>query len=119
MEMKRHPIVNGDLSGIPKYEHFLFTIDDELGVKSYVVCGEVRGIIEDLFVFGGGCCYEAEDVKAWMELPEPFTPNDCNMCAYWKEWTDEFGAGNAECALHKNVPFTKIKLRECPLKSRN
>lgn len=51
--MKWNPIIDGDLSGIPKYEHFLFTIDDELGVKSYVVCGEVRGIIEDLFVWGG------------------------------------------------------------------
>lgn len=85
MEMKWHPIVNGDLSGIPKYEHFLFTIDDELGVKSYVVCGEVRGIIEDLFVFGGGCCYEAENVKAWMELPEPFNQERHIKCVLTDE----------------------------------
>lgn len=85
MEMKWHPIVNGDLSGIPKYEHFLFTIDDELGVKSYVVCGEVRGIIEDLFVFGGGCCYEAENVKAWMKLPEPFNQDRHIKCVLTDE----------------------------------
>lgn len=116
MEMKWHPIVNGDLSGIPKYEHFLFTIDDELGVKSYVVCGEVRGIIrgiiEDLFVFVGWRCYEAEKVKAWMELPEPFTPNDCNMCAYWKQWTDEFGDRWSKCELW-NEPF---RMDDCPLR---
>lgn len=30
MEMKWHPIVNGDLSGIPTNEQFLFTVFDEM-----------------------------------------------------------------------------------------
>ena len=29
MEMKWHPIINGDLSGIPRDEEFLFTVFDE------------------------------------------------------------------------------------------
>lgn len=103
--MKWHPINDGDLSGIPKYEYFLFTIDDERGVKPYVICGEVRGNIEDLFVWGEGDCYEAENVEAWMKLPEPYQPGTCEICKHWKEWIDEFGDSCAECELIENPPF--------------
>ena len=34
MEMKWHPIVNGDLIGIPINEEFLFTVFDEIDDKS-------------------------------------------------------------------------------------
>lgn len=112
--MKWNPIIDGDLSGIPKYEHFLFTIDDELGVKSYVVCGEVRGIIEDLFVWGEGCCYEAENVKAWMELPEPYVPGSCDICKHCRVWIDGFGDRWSKCELMGIVPF--VPLKKCPLK---
>ncbi len=112
--MKWHPINDGDLSGIPKYEYFLFTIDDERGVKPYVICGEVRGNIEDLFVWGEGYCYEAKNVKAWMELPPPFKPNDCNRCAHWRVWIDGFGDRWSKCELMDIVPF--VPLKKCPLK---
>lgn len=36
MEMKWHPIVNGDLSGIQQQETLLFTIFDERQNENYV-----------------------------------------------------------------------------------
>ena len=39
MDMKWHPIVNGDLSGIPINEEFLFTVFDEIADKHYVIKG--------------------------------------------------------------------------------
>ena len=122
MEMKWHPIINGDLSGIPINEEFLFTVFDEIDDKTYVIKGLVTNgwpgsnpykVLETTV---RGCRYHnSKKVKAWMELPSPFHPNDCNKCAYWNEWKDEFGDGNAECELDKNVPFTKIKPGECRL----
>lgn len=97
--MKWNPIVDGDLNGIPKYESFLFTIVDERGVKPYVICGEVRGNIEDLFVWGEGYCYEAENVKAWAEVPEPYEPGGCDMCKHRKQWTGEIGDRLTGCEL--------------------
>ena len=34
MEMKWHPIVNGDLSEVPRDEEFLFSIFDERGKET-------------------------------------------------------------------------------------
>lgn len=36
MEMKWHPIIDGDLSGIPINEEFLFTVFDEEDGETYV-----------------------------------------------------------------------------------
>lgn len=41
MKMKWHPIVNGDLSGIPINEEFLFTVFDEIDDQTYVIKGLV------------------------------------------------------------------------------
>lgn len=118
MEMKWHPVVNGDLSEAPRDEDIIFTVFDKNTKEVYTA----RGIINDCMLGHGYVCVglmdfpiEVANVKAWMELPPPFKPNDCNKCAYWNEWTDEFGDGSAECELHKNVPFTKIKFGKCPL----
>lgn len=89
MEMKWHPIVNGDLNGIPRDEYILFTVLNK-------VTGEVRtgtGMVEDyfiekygyVFIAGVNCPIDIKSLKAWAELPQPFHPNDCNMCAYWSE----------------------------------
>lgn len=82
MEMKWHPIVNGDLSGIPINEQFLFTVFDEIDDQTYVIKGLVTNgwpgssqykVLETTV---RGCRYhKAKKVKAWMELPEPYEPN--------------------------------------------
>ena len=118
MEMKWHPIENGDLTGIQQQETLLFTIFDERHNENYVATGwilendgewEVRGV--DPWGLNSN---ETKRVKAWMELPSPFHPSDCNRCEHLEEWCDEFGAGRW-CELLKNVPFTEIKPGDCPL----
>lgn len=44
MDMKWHPIVNGDLSGIQQQETILFTLFDERQNENYVATG---WILED------------------------------------------------------------------------
>lgn len=119
MEMKWHPIEDGNMKGIPRDEEIIFTVLDEDTGEFHTAAGK----IEEYFlkkrghVFVGRPGYPVDSItlKAWMKLPGPYKPGECNKCAYWNEWTDEFGDGNAECELHKNVPFTKIKPGECPL----
>lgn len=86
MEMKWHPIIDGDLSGIPINEQFLFTVFDEIDNKTYVIKGLVTNgwpggwpgsnpykVLETTV---RGCRYhKAKKVKAWMKLPEPYKPN--------------------------------------------
>lgn len=119
MEMKWHPIEDGNMKDVPRDKDILFTVCDEDTGEVFTGVGKVDEyfLMKRRHVFIGVTSYpfDAESLKAWTELPEPFTPNDCNKCSYWNEWTDEFGDGNAECELHKNVPFTKIKPGECPL----
>lgn len=116
MEMKWHPIEDGDLSGIPQNEDILFTIFDERHNENYVATGWVLENQGEWEVGGvdpwGLNSNETKKVKAWMELPEPFHPNDCNMCAYWKERTDEFGDRWSKCELW-NEPFA---MADCPLR---
>ena len=106
MEMKWHPIENGDLSGIPRDERLLFTGIDcgEL----YVDFGYIESRLGDhVFVYSGDneIPIEAKEFIAWMEIPEPFKPGRCENCKHWKEWIDEYGDDCAECALIENPPF--------------
>lgn len=119
MEMKWHPIVNGDLSGIPTNEQFLFTVFDEIDDKTYVIKGLVTNgwpgsnqykVLET--TVRGYRYHKAKKVKAWMELPSPFHPNDCNMCAHYSVWVDEFGDRLTKCELW-NEPFA---MDDCPLR---
>ena len=84
MDMKWHPIENGDLSGIPQNEDILFTIFDERHHENYVATGWILEHEGELEVRGvdpwGLNSNETKKVKAWMEFPSPFHPNDCNMC---------------------------------------
>lgn len=41
MEMKWHPIVNGDLSEVPLFDDVLFTIINEDTGELYVICDEL------------------------------------------------------------------------------
>lgn len=116
MDMKWTPIIDGDLSGIPQQKNLLFTLFDERRNENYVATGwilEYEGALEVRGVDPWGInSNETKKVKAWMEFPQPFTPNDCNKCAYWNEWTDEFGDRWSKCELW-NEPF---RMDDCPLR---
>lgn len=115
MEMKWHPIVDGDLRGIPIDVELLFTIFDEEDGESYVTaCWTEAGFEGSLSVSSGMRYYEAKNVMAWMDLPLPYKPkNKCLSCKHLEEWCDEFGERWLECDLRKNVP---IKPEDCPLR---
>ena len=93
MEMKWTPIIDGDLSGIQQQETLLFTIFDERQNENYVTTGWILENEGELQVRGvdpwGLNSNETKKVKAWMELPSPFHPNDCNRCEHLEEWCDE------------------------------
>lgn len=116
MEMKWHPIVNGDLSGIQQQETILFTLFDERQNENYVTTGWILENEGELVVRGvdpwGLNSNETKKVKAWMELPEPFQPNDCKMCAHYRVFVDEFGDRWTKCEL-RNEPF---RMNDCPLR---
>lgn len=116
MEMKWTPIIDGDLSGIPQDEEFLFSIFDERGKETYVATGWIIDDGEGLELRGvdpwGLNSNETIKVKAWMELPSPFHPNDCNMCAHYRVWIDGFGDRWSKCELW-NEPFAMV---DCPLR---
>lgn len=111
MEMKWNPIVNGDLSGVPKDKRLLFTGIDQDGL--YVDFGYADSYLEKqaMISIGFGITAKAKKIIAWMEVPEPFKPKDCVNCPYWKEWTDPFGCSWFKCKLW-GEEFTA---GECPL----
>lgn len=115
MDMKWNPIIDGDLSGIPRDEEFLFTIVDELDGEIYVTTAwiaECDGEVEVCEATGNYLrIHSAENVKAWMEFPQPFTPNGCNNCAEWEEWTDAFGDRWAECKFG----YDDLSTTGCPM----
>lgn len=120
MEMKWNPIVNGDLSEVPREEDVLFTVRDEDTGEVYTTIGEASDcFIENCgYVFAGrGIPHpvDKESLKAWMKPPEPFEPNDCNKCAHRREWTDEFGDNWFECELLQCDIPPNGKLNDCPL----
>lgn len=114
MEMKWHPIIDGDMEELNKSAQYIFT------VEIIQMDGNSRRLVTIGAPYDMSCMkFTHPDVreveyKAWAEVPEPFTPNDCNRCEHLEEWCDEFGAGRW-CELLKNVPFTKIKPGDCPL----
>ena len=119
MEMKWHPIENGIMKGVPRDEELIFTVLDE-------DTGEVRtaaGKVDEYFlkkyryVFVGRPGYPVDSItlKAWMKLPGPYKPEECNKCAYRKEWTDEFGDNWFECELLQCDVPPNGKLNDCPL----
>ena len=114
MELKWHPIIDGDLSGIPTNEKLLFTVFDEKDEENYVACAYILEFYGELDVreatAAGQFSHEAKNVKAWMELPEPYEPGRCDICKYQQQWSDYFGNQWLECQLGDDV-FSK----GCPL----
>lgn len=89
MEMKWHPIINGDLSGIPRNEEFLFTVFDENDGETYVTTAwiiEYEGEVEVREATSSGLyIHEAKNVKAWMDYPEPFNQKRHVKCVLTDE----------------------------------
>lgn len=113
MEMKWNPIIDGDLSGIPRDEDFLFTVFDEEDGETYVTTAWVEEDQWSTSVTNGRRFYEVKCVKAWMDFPLPYkSKNKCSDCKHLEEWCDEFGDRWAECDLQKNAP---VKPEKCPL----
>lgn len=113
MDMKWNPIIDGDLSGLPRDERFLFTgIDDnELYVDfGYIDSREKHGII-----YAGETEFpvEAEELTAWMKIPEPYVPGMCGICKHCRVWIDGFGDRWSKCELMGIATFVPLK---CPLK---
>lgn len=121
MEMKWHPIDDGNMKGVPRDEELIFTVLNE-------DTGEVRtasGQVDEYFlkkygyVFVGTPKYPVENttLKAWMKLPPAFKLIDCDRCVHWKEWIDEFGDDCAQCELIVDPPFLFSTEQDfkCPL----
>lgn len=123
MEMKWHPIIDGDLNGIPKDEDLLFTVfdeqDDEQDGETYVIIGWIES--DNSYLFGVTApmynFYKAKNVKAWMKLPEPYkpTPDKCFKCNHGHLQHDEDSDNWFECELlQRDVP-PNGKPEDCPL----
>ena len=125
MDMKWHPIVNGDLSGIQQQETILFTLFDEMQNENYVAAGWILEDEGELVVRGvdpwGLNSNETNKVKAWMELPEPYKQNTdkCFKCKYvhlQHDEDDEDSDDWFECELlERDVPDNG-KPEDCPLR---
>ena len=111
MEMKCNPIVNGDLSEVPRDEEVIFTVLDEDTGEVYTTIGEAS----DCFIEKGGYVFagrgiphpvDTESIKAWMKLPEPYRPGRCDMCKHNEQWTDCFGDRWSKCKFSERM-FTK------------
>lgn len=118
MNMKWNPIIDGDLSGIPRNEEFLFTIFDEINRGTYVniawivKCEGKLQVRETTIV--GAHIVEAKNVKAWMELPEPYQPGRCDICNQCRVFIDGSGNRWSKCELPGFATF--VPLKKCPLK---
>lgn len=115
MDMKWHPIEDGNMEELNRSAQYIFTVEIipmEGKPRRLVTIGEPYEMSCMKFVHPD---VREVEYKAWAEVPEPYEPGRCDMCKHWKEWIDEFGDGCAECELHKNVPFTKINPGKCPL----
>lgn len=120
MEMKWHPIVNGDLSEVPLFDDVLFTIINEDTGELYVICDELD---YKTFTGDGSAVFykwvldRSEKVLAWCEFPEPYkpTPDQCFKCDHGKLQHDEDSDNWFECELlQRDVP-PNGKPEDCPL----
>lgn len=105
MEMKWHPIEDGDLSEVPRDEDVIFSVLDEQTREVYTAIGEVSDFFleECGQVFVGVTSYpvEVESLMAWMKLPQPFKLKDCNVCPLNPVCADKFGDQGSECKLDR------------------
>lgn len=121
MEMKWHPIEDGNMKGVPRDEEVIFTVLDEDtgGVRT------AAGKVEEYFLKKRGHVFvgeprfpvESKTLKAWMKLPEPYkpTPDKCFKCNHGHLQHDEDSDNWFECELlQRDVPAND-KPNDCPL----
>lgn len=112
MEMKWHPIEDGNMEELNRDAQYIFTVEiipiDGKPVR-IVTIGVPYEMSYMKFVNP-----DVRDVeyKAWAEVPEPYEPGGCDVCKHWKQWTDEFGDRWSKCELW-NKPF---RMDDCPLR---
>lgn len=117
MDMKWNPIVNGDLSEVPRDKYVLFTVLNEKTGEVYTAAGKVDEFCLQhyKYVFANSPV-KCKALKAWTNLPEPYKTGRCDMCKHWEEWTDNFGDRYSKCELFDNVPFSQIiSSKSCPI----
>lgn len=113
--MEWHPIIDGNMEELNGSAQYIFTVEiipEEGKPRRLVTIGEPYEMSCMKFVHPN---VREVEYKAWMEPPEPFTQNDCNICAYRREWTDEFGDNWFECELLQCDVPPNGKLNDCPL----
>ena len=105
MEMKWHPIEDGNMKWVPRDEDIIFTVLDEQTGETYTAIGEVSDYFlhECGQVFVGVTSYpvDTESLKAWMKLPEPYKLKECNDCPLNTVCADKFGDQGSECKLDR------------------
>lgn len=113
MNMKWNPIIDGDLSGIPRDERFLFTGNDQ--GELYVDFGYIESWQNYVcaYICDDRAPVESKELIAWMEIPKPYQPGRCDICNYYYTWVDCFGDHWSECQLGDKV-FSK---GGCPLEN--
>lgn len=106
MQMKWNPIIGGDLSKVPRDENTIFTVFDEDTGEYYTA----TGVVNDYMMGYGYLCIGAIDIpvevaniKAWMELPEPYEPGRCDVCKHNEQWTDCFGDRWSKCKFSERT----------------
>lgn len=120
--MKWHPIVNGDLSEVPRDEDLIiFTVLDEETGEVYTTVGEISDYwlqkYGQVFVRVTGYPVDKASLKAWMKLPEPYkpVPDKCFKCNHGHLQHDEDSDNWFECELlQRDVP-PNGKPEDCPL----
>lgn len=115
MNMKWNPIIDGNLSGIPRDKKLLFSCIGHNG--SHVDFGYIESRLEKHGLVSIGDIelpVEAKEVTAWMELPEPFEQGMCDTCNQWRVFIDGSGNRWSKCELLGFATF--VPLKKCPLK---
>lgn len=121
MEMKWHPIEAGSMKDVPRDKDILFTVCDEDTGEVFTGVGKVDEyfLMKRRHVFIGVTSYpfDAESLKAWAELPEPYkpAPDKCFKCNHGHLQHDEDSDNWFECELlQRDVPANG-KPNDCPL----
>lgn len=115
MEMKWHPIEDGNMEELNRDAQYIFTVEitpEEGKPRRLVTIGEPYEMSCMKFVHPD---VSEVEYKAWAEVPEPYEPGGCDMCKHREQWTDEFGDNWFECELLQCDVPPNGKLNDCPL----
>ena len=114
MEMKWHPIEDGNMEELNGSAQYIFTVEIipmEGKPRRLVTIGEPYEMSVMKFVHPD---VSEVEYKAWAEVPEPYEPGRCDICKHWRVWIDGFGDRWSKCELMDIATF--VPLKKCPLK---